>query len=178
MYIMKNNVLQIKRSVVQRLNNIHNKSNVYTDIQNFDRIAYSLQLDNSNIYIEFDKYTDNIIYYLLNHKQNNKQILTNVILKVNGKNINTTNVTLLFSPYNYLPDSKDNEISDGNYGRFQIYNDNNIICAYNNFQGIGDIVIGVNTKGKFKDWSFSNNLDKYKTKRFTVYAIETIINQS
>jgi len=164
-------VKKTKRTVIQRLHNINKQSDIFVNVTLFNRIAYKLELDNSKVYIEFDKYSNNISNYLLSHRQNTKEILKNVILKVNGNIVKTNNIILLLSSFNYLPNSKCNDFVDGSYGRFQIYNDNNIVCAYNNFHGIGDLGIGSNTDGPYEDWSFSNNLDNYKVKRFTIYGI-------
>lgn len=167
-------IFQSKSTVITRLNSISavipQKMN---NINSFQRIAYNLELDQQKAYIEFDKFSDNVSDYLLHTQKNIKKELQNVNLKINNKNITTQNITLLLTNFSYNPDSKDNSINNGVYGRFQIYDNDNIIFAYNNFKGIGDLGIGNNVNG-CKDWSFTNNYNSYNRKRLTIYGIEVL----
>jgi len=61
--------------------------------------------------------------------------------------------------------------NEGTYGRFQLVMDGQVLFAYNDFNGNGDIGFGNNANG-LTDWSFSNNGKSYSKKKMEVFVVK------
>lgn len=69
---------------------------------------------------------------------------------------------------------KDNMFNTGQYGCFQLHNDQGYIFSYNNHNGIGDIGFGTNTLGYgHSDWSFTNNAPSFSSRYMEIFVNNT-----
>jgi len=144
-----------------------------------DRIAFKIYLktnlkNEEFLYVEFDNFSPNCSDYLLCSKKNICRKLQNVRIESNNNSLNeqfknVTNLHLLKSKYNYTPDSMQSS-NEGTYGRFQLVIDDQILFAYNDWNGDGDIGLGNNNSG-CKDWTFSNNGKSYSKKKMEVFIV-------
>lgn len=146
----------------------------------FDKISYLMYLQNDNgeyqyIYLTCDAYTSvlgNITIPIKNGLKMKKS-LTNVFIESNVLEKGTKDMcTLISSPHNYLPSpwgfGRDKQLMDeGTYGCFQVYTNNDILFAYNNFSNIPDIGIG-NSFSVNKDYTFAQNAHLYSVRRMEI----------
>lgn len=167
---MNTTVTTISKKLIQGLDDITQFEQHHTEIRNCQRIEYQIFLGSDKLAISFDKFSSQCEIFLLKAKQNICQKLENVTIQLNDKiRENVQNVILVLSPYNYVSGSKTLH-NDGNYGRFQIYEGDDVIFAYNDLNGKGDIGIG-NCQSSFKDWTHVGNAPSIETKILKVFGV-------
>ena len=162
----------------------------------FDRVGYYIELASSDyghqqLWITFNPFSEHLLDHGIPSMRTTKgqvfqQALYNVNIVSNHPDIISGNCLkkckIEYSPFNYGPlynasfDAIDHLfVKNGSYGCMQIFNGEDCIFAYNNFNNLSitsDIGIGNNLTGH-KDWTFTHNSDIYSIKRIYIYARNT-----
>tara|TARA_B100001094_G_scaffold271714_1_gene277140 strand:- start:232 stop:2727 length:2496 start_codon:yes stop_codon:yes gene_type:complete len=172
--------------------NSFNKSSM----THFDRVGYFIELlskkfGHQQLWVTFNPFSDRIEDHgipsmtttngrVFQHSLYNVNIVSNKNNIVSGSSLDTC--TIEYSPFNYAPlydgvfDFNDQMFTkNGSYGCMQLFNAEQCVFAYNNFNNIdvkSDIGIGNNYVGH-KDWTFAQNSDLYTFKRIQIYARNT-----
>ncbi len=145
------------------------------------RVAYYMRLDDKWVYTEFDAWSRNPLDYgkptrIQKRWIKNLTIRSNVVREVK----NASGGHIEWSPNNYSPggngsyDTSDTLVDTGGYGCMQLHVGEDVIWAWNQIHGNGEMGIGNNTSNSNKDWTFTNNGASYSRKTFSVYSINTV----
>ncbi len=160
-------------------------------IGQFDRVGYHIELLSKtyghqtltitmNPFSEFFDHhcvpslvnTNGKIYH---QKIHNVNIISNQQYITCGNNINGCHIE--YSPYNYDPfinPSQDVFVKNGSFGCMQIFNNDQCIFAYNNFNNLESICdLGIGQNPKISDWTFAKNGNIYIVKKIMFYARPT-----
>jgi len=145
------------------------------------RVAFYMRLDDKWVYTEFDTWSKNPPDYgkparVQKKWIKNLTIRSNVLQEVN----NASGGHIEWTPYNYYSmdngtyDTSDQLSQDGGYGCMQLHLGEDVIWAWNQINGPGEMGIGNNPWNSHKDWTFTNNSHHYTKKILSVYSVNII----